>query len=127
MSGRDGQDALLRLVQRFAGIRVLVVGDMVADEYIVGAPMRVSREAPVLILGQRDRYIVPGGATNPGVNARSLGAEVYLAGVIGADASGERLQARLHDYGIHMGGLVVESSRPTSTKTRILAGDAQLV
>ncbi len=127
MSGSDGQDALLRLVQRFAGKRVLVVGDMVADEYIVGAPMRVSREAPVLILGQRNRYIVPGGATNPGVNARSLGAEVYLAGVIGADASGERLQARLQDYGIHMEGLVVEGSRPTSTKTRILAGDAQLV
>lgn len=127
MSGHDGQDALLGLVQRFAGKRVLVVGDMVADEYIVGAPMRVSREAPVLILGQRDRYIVPGGATNPGVNARSLGAEVYLAGVIGDDSSGERLQTRLRDYGIHMEGLVVESSRPTSTKTRILAGDAQLV
>src|SRR5690349_7624151 len=69
VSEHDGQDALLGLVQRFAGKRVLVVGDMVADEYIVGAPMRVSREAPVLILGQRDRYIVPGGATNPGVNA----------------------------------------------------------
>jgi rfaE bifunctional protein kinase chain/domain len=115
------------LVRHFAGKRVLVVGDMVADEYIVGAPMRVSREAPVLILGQRNRYIVPGGATNPGVNARALGAEVYLAGVIGDDASGERLQARLRDYGIHMEGLVVEGSRPTSTKTRILAGDAQLV
>jgi rfaE bifunctional protein kinase chain/domain len=127
VSGTERQNALLELVRRFAGKRVLVVGDMVADEYIVGAPMRVSREAPVLILAERDRYIVPGGATNPGVNARACGAEVFLTGVIGADASGERLQARLRHYGIHMDGLVVEGSRPTSTKTRILAGDAQLV
>jgi rfaE bifunctional protein kinase chain/domain len=127
VSETEGRDALVRLVRQFAGKRVLVVGDMVADEYVVGAPVRVSREAPVLVLGQRDRYTVPGGATNPGVNARALGAEVYLAGVIGDDASGERVRSRLRDYGIHMDGIVVEGGRPTSTKTRILAGDAQLV
>jgi rfaE bifunctional protein kinase chain/domain len=100
---------------------------MVSDEYIVGAPLRISREAPVLILGHREQYTVPGGAANPGVNARTLDAEVYLAGVIGDDVPGERLLARLREYGIHMEGLVREPGRPTSTKTRILAGDSQLI
>lgn len=127
MSNPEDRARLLDLVRMFAGRRVLIVGDMVADEYIVGTPLRVSREAPVLILSQRDHYTVPGGATNPGANARTLGAEVFLAGVIGDDRAGEQLRARLHAYGIHMEGLVCEPGRPTSTKTRILAGDTQLV
>ena len=129
-SGRNNGEQLpqlLGLIKRFAGRRILVVGDIVADEYIVGAPLRISREAPVLILGHRDQYTVPGGATNPGVNARTLGAEVFLAGVIGDDVPGEHLRARLQAYGIHMEGLVCEPGRPTSTKTRVLAGDSQLI
>lgn len=127
MTDSGARERLLRLVRQFAGLRVLVVGDMVCDEYIVGTPLRISREAPVLILGQRDQYTVPGGATNPGVNARTLGAEVYLAGVIGDDAAGERLRTRLQEDGVHMDGLFTEPHRPTSTKTRILAGDTQLI
>ncbi len=127
MRSQAERDDLLRIVRAFAGKRVLVVGDMVADEYITGAPLRISREAPVLILGHRGQYTVPGGATNPGVNARTLGAEVFLAGVIGDDVSGERLRGKLSEQQIHMEGLVSEVGRPTSTKTRILAGDTQLV
>ena len=120
-------EALLDLVAHFAGKRVLVVGDMVADEYIVGTPSRISREAPVLILTQSDQYTVPGGATNPAVNARALGAEVFLAGVVGDDAPGASLRACLAAQGVHMEGLFSEIRRPTSTKTRILAGGTQLV
>lgn len=120
-------ERLLSLVRRFAGKRVLVVGDMVADEYIVGTPARISREAPVLILEHQDFFTVPGGATNPGVNARTLGAEVFLAGVVGDDESGRRLRERLRDHTIHMDGLFTEPGRPTSTKTRILAGGTQIV
>src|SRR5215469_2836644 len=132
LNGADSGDAprrgrLLALVRHFKGKRILVVGDMVADEYIVGVPERISREAPVLILTHTDQYTVPGGATNPGVNARTLGAEVFLAGVIGGDAAGERLRQRLAAYGVHMEGLFSEPGRPTSTKTRILAGGTQLV
>jgi rfaE bifunctional protein kinase chain/domain len=116
---------LLDLVARFAEKRVLVVGDMVADEYIVGTPSRISREAPVLILTQSDQYTLPGGATNPAVNARTLGAEVFLAGVVGDDAPGARLRERLAAQGVHMEGLFSEAHRPTSTKTRILAGGTQ--
>jgi D-glycero-beta-D-manno-heptose-7-phosphate kinase len=118
---------LLDLVAHFAGKRVLVVGDMVADEYLVGTPSRISREAPVLILTQSDQYTVPGGATNPAVNARTLGAEVFLAGVVGDDAPGGRLRECLAAQGVHMEGLFSEIRRPTSTKTRILAGGTQLV
>lgn len=118
--------ALIDLIEQFAGKRVLVVGDMVADEYIFGSPFSVSREAPVLVLRHRAQNIVPGGAINPGVNARTLGAEVFLAGVIGDDAPGDGVRACLRDYGVEMAGLFTEPGRPTSTKTRILAGDAQL-
>jgi D-glycero-beta-D-manno-heptose-7-phosphate kinase len=121
------RERLLCLVRDFAGKRILVVGDLVADEYIIGAPLRVSREAPVLILGQRAHYTVPGGATNPGVNARTLGAEVSICGVIGDDASGARLHQRLADYHIALDGVFSEAGRPTTTKSRIFAGDSQLV
>ena len=121
------RDRLLCLVRAFAGKRILVVGDLVADEYIIGAPLRVSREAPVLILGQREHYTVPGGATNPGVNARTLGAEVFICGVIGDDSSGARLRQRLSDYHIALDGVFRETGRPTTTKSRIFAGDSQLV
>ena len=118
---------LTQIIARFAGKKVLVVGDMVADEYLVGTPARISREAPVLVLEQQEHFTVPGGATNPGVNARTLGAEVYLAGLVGQDAPGERLLARLADYQMHCEGLISEARRPTSTKTRVLAGSSQLV
>jgi rfaE bifunctional protein kinase chain/domain len=120
------QDRLIGIVRGFAGKRVLVVGDMVADEYILGTPLKVSREAPVLILGQTDQFTVPGGATNPGVNARTLGAEVLLAGVVGDDPPGRRLRERLGAYGVDLGGLICEPGRPTSCKTRVVAGDRQL-
>jgi rfaE bifunctional protein kinase chain/domain len=121
------RDHLLCLVRAFAGKRILVVGDVVLDEYIIGAPLKVSREAPVLILGQREHYTVPGGATNPGVNARTLGAEVFICGVIGDDASGARLRKRLTEHAIALDGVLSEPGRPTTTKTRIFAGDSQLV
>ncbi len=125
-AGRSRRDVLLAHVRQFAGKRVLVVGDMVADEYIVGTPERISREAPVLVLTHTGQFTVPGGATNPGANCRSLGAEVSLAGVVGDDGAGRRLRAALAAQGIHMEGLFSEPDRPTSTKTRILAGGTQL-
>jgi rfaE bifunctional protein kinase chain/domain len=126
LSAPSQRERLARLVGRFAGKRLLVVGDMVADEYILGAPLRISREAPVLILGQRDAFTVPGGATNPGVNAQTLGADVYLSGVIGDDAAGTHLLDKLHGYGVHTDGLLCVPGRPTSSKMRVLAGDRQV-
>lgn len=121
------RERLLALVEGFAGKRALVLGDMVADEYIFGAPFRISREAPVLVLRRQGYSVAPGGALNPAVNARTLGAEVYVAGVIGADEQGKRLRQQLGALGVRMDGLLTEPGRPTSTKTRVLAGDSQLI
>src|SRR5579864_1443571 len=110
------------LIAGFAGKRVLVIGDMVADEYLIGRPTRIAREAPVLILELSEERIVPGGATNVAVNACTLGAEVYLAGVVGDDIPGRNLRRAISELGMHQVGLITDSSRPTSTKTRIVAG-----
>jgi rfaE bifunctional protein kinase chain/domain len=125
--GAARAERLRALISGFAGKRVLVIGDMVADEYLIGRPTRIAREAPVLILELSEERTIPGGATNVAVNARSLGAEVFLAGVVGADAAGERLRRAISELGIHQKGLFTDGERPTSTKTRILAGSSQVV
>src|SRR5947207_15911777 len=115
------------IIERFAGKRVLVIGDMVADEYMIGRPKSISREAPVLILELNEERTVPGGATNVAVNACTLGAEVFLAGVVGDDLPGQRLRRAISDLQMHQEGLVTDAQRPTSTKTRIMAGSPQIV
>jgi len=115
------------IVESFAKKRVLVIGDMVADEYLIGKPKSISREAPVLILELDEERTIPGGALNVAVNARTLGAEVFLAGVVGDDLPGLRLRRAIADLGMHQEGIVTDAHRPTSTKTRILAGSPQIV
>ena len=118
---------LRSLVADFSGKRVLVIGDMVADEYLIGRPKSISREAPVLILELNEERTVPGGATNVAVNACTLGAEVFLAGVVGDDLPGQRLRQAIQELGMHQEGLLTDAQRPTSTKTRIMAGSPQIV
>jgi len=118
---------LRSLIDSFSSKRVLVIGDMVADEYLIGSPTRIAREAPVLILELNEERTVPGGATNVAVNARTLGADVFLAGVVGDDVPGRSLRHAISKLGMHQDGLVADPHRPTSTKTRILAGSPQIV
>jgi D-glycero-beta-D-manno-heptose-7-phosphate kinase len=115
------------LIACFKGKRVLVIGDMVADEYLIGRPTRISREAPVLILELDKEQLIPGGATNVAVNARSLSAETFLAGVVGNDITGHKLRQTISDLQMHQEGLITDQARPTSTKTRIMAGSPQIV
>ncbi len=110
-----------------AGRRVLVLGDMLADEYIIGRPSRLSREAPIPVLEWVDRYIVPGGATNLARNCRALGATVAVCGTIGDDEPGRALAARLAEEGIDTAGLIGEAGRPTATATRVIGGGPQIV
>lgn len=117
-------DPLLRC---FEAQRVAVLGDMVADEYVIGRPSRISREAPVLILHWGERRIRPGGATNTAYNLRSLGAQTRVIGVIGDDEMGALLTTTLEEAGIDTSGLIVDTGRPTSTKTRIMAQGTQEV
>src|SRR5437868_654375 len=124
---RIAGNSLQALIDSFAGKRVLVIGDMVADEYLIGRPTRIAREAPVLILELHEERTVPGGATNVAVNARTLGAEVFLTGVVGDDLPGQRLRHAISEMDMHQEGLFTDTTRPTSTKTRIMAGSTQLV
>lgn len=116
---------LERVVRAFSGRRVLILGDMVADEYVMGRPAGISREAPVLILEHSRTFIRPGGATNSANNAAALGASVQVVGVVGDDDMGKRLVGLLADLSIDTRGLIVDSRRPTSTKTRIVGKGAQ--
>jgi rfaE bifunctional protein kinase chain/domain len=117
--------ALKDLISRLADRRVLVLGDMVADAYVVGRPARISREAPVLILEFADSFVRPGGATNAAYNLSSLGARTSVVGVIGDDQLGRQLRSSLADLAIDCTGLLVDPGRPTSAKTRILARGTQ--
>jgi rfaE bifunctional protein kinase chain/domain len=118
---------LRALIEMFKGKRVLVIGDMVADEYLIGRPTRISREAPVLILELHKEQTIPGGASNVAVNACSLGSEVFLAGVIGDDLPGQKLRHAIDALHMHQAGIITDKTRPTSTKTRIMAGSPQIV
>ncbi|HEY8287420.1 MAG TPA: PfkB family carbohydrate kinase [Chloroflexota bacterium] len=115
------------ILESFPSQHIVVVGDMVADEYIFGTPCRISREAPVVVLEYTGRRLVPGGATNVAVNLRALGAAVSVVGVIGDDPSGRELAQALAALGVNTSGLVVDAQRPTSTKTRVVGGGAQVV
>jgi rfaE bifunctional protein kinase chain/domain len=121
------EERIQTLISNFAGKRILVIGDMVADEYLIGKPARISREAPVLILELNEERTVPGGATNVAVNARTLGAEIFLSGIVGNDLPGQRLRKAIDELGMYQEGLITDTMRPTSIKTRIMAGSAQVV
>jgi rfaE bifunctional protein kinase chain/domain len=110
-----------RLLGRFPRVRAVVVGDLVADEFIYGQIDRVSREAPVLILGYDSTEIIPGGAGNAANNAAALGARVEVVGVVGRDASGGRLLRALTPR-VSLTGVVRAARYTTPVKTRILAG-----
>ena len=104
------------------GKKILVIGDIVADVYVDGRISRISREAPVLILEKAGERVVAGGAANVVANVATLGGEVYAIGVIGDDNHAENLRNIFKDLDVHIEGLVRDKSRPTISKTRIIAG-----
>ena len=115
------------ILAQFEGKRVLVIGDLMVDEYIRGNVSRVSPEAPVLVLEIAEESFVPGGAANVAAQLLTLGAEVFVAGVVGADATGERLKENLGTIGADVSAVIAAYDRPTTQKTRIVAGTQQLV
>jgi len=110
-------------LQKFARLRVGVVGDFLADRYIFGVPARLSREAPVVILRWEGEALGPGGAANSAANLGALGARVSCVGTLGEDASGRALRERFRDAGADVSGLDLHSGVATIEKTRVLAGD----
>lgn len=118
---------LKRLVDGFAGRRLLVLGDYMLDHYIRGGASRLSPEAPVPVVRVGDESFVPGGAGNVAANLTALGAKVAAMGVIGEDEAGRQLVAELAGRGIGVEGLLHDAGRLTSQKCRVLAERHQVV
>ncbi len=112
--------SLLTLVKRFPLQRVVLLGDLVADEFVRGEIARVSREAPVLILKQREKRIVPGGGANAANNLADFGAQLSLAGVVGKDEAGDALLRYFEQKGVSTRAVERIAGYQTPTKSRIL-------
>lgn len=117
---RPDPEALKALVPSLNGVTVLVVGDVMLDEYIWGRVRRISPEAPIPVVEVEETTIVPGGAANVAHNIVALGGRALLCGVIGVDDAGRRLREALAQAGI-LHELVAIEGRPTTIKTRIVA------
>ena len=118
---------LKRLTSKFDKAKILVVGDLILDEYIWGAVERISPEAPVPVVWANKRTYVPGGASNVASNISSLGGKVCLAGIMGRDKNSEILFSELKKRKIDTQGVLIEPKRYTTVKTRIIAGHQQVV
>ncbi|MFW5999075.1 MAG: bifunctional heptose 7-phosphate kinase/heptose 1-phosphate adenyltransferase [Halanaerobiaceae bacterium] len=118
---------LVSYINKFKTRSILVLGDIIGDEFIEGNPERLSREAPVLILRQQERRILPGGAANAGNNICSLGGDVKILGLVGKDESGRALLDCMQEKGMNTSRILKTGSRPTTLKTRVLAGGKQVV
>lgn len=109
------------------GNRVVIIGDVMLDEYLWGEVQRISPEAPVPIVEVHRRSHVPGGAANVAANVVSLGGQVVLGGVLGHDSQASLLRSALEERGVGVGGLITDDQRPTTVKTRIVASSQQVV
>lgn len=118
---------LKKIIQKFRKAKILVVGDLILDEYIWGSVERISPEAPVPVLWAEKRTFVPGGTANVANNICSLGGGVTLLGVTGKDANSKILFRELKKRKIKTNSIFVEPGRHTTVKTRILAGSQQVV
>lgn len=120
------RDRIADLLQRARGKRIAVVGDAMLDVYLTGEVDRISPEAPVPVLRVRNRKHALGGAANVAQNARAIGAQCDLVSLIGADAAGEALRRLLTEAGVGA-DMLIETSRTTTQKTRLVARSQQLL
>jgi len=120
---KSGFERLRSAIESWKGARILVLGDMILDEFILGRTDRVSREAPVVIVRYDGSSYSPGGAANAAQNVAALGGTAVPVSVIGEDESGARLAALLMERGVTARHLIAAKGRVTTTKTRVMAGD----
>ncbi|MDP8262267.1 MAG: D-glycero-beta-D-manno-heptose-7-phosphate kinase [Candidatus Ancaeobacter aquaticus] len=116
-----------KIFDAFSKVKVLVVGDVMLDQYIWGKVTKISPEAPVPVVNVVRESFMPGGSANVVNNVSALGASVYVAGAIGNDAAGVTLKEGLRTEGVNTDGLIVDKDRPTILKTRIIASHQQVV
>ncbi len=120
-----GVEPLGRVLERIAGHRVLVLGDLMLDEYVTGDSTRLSPEAPVPVVTVGRSHDVLGGAANTAANVTSLGGRAVLIGLAGQDDVGRRVTAHARAAGIEF--LAVDDGRPTARKVRVLGQQQQLL
>lgn len=110
-----------------SSLRILVLGDLMVDQYLLGKVDRISPEAPVPVLNASERDRRPGGAANVALNLRALGCDVSIAGLVGEDDHGRHLIAQLGMEGMDTRGILTSDTRPTTVKTRIMSGGQHLM
>ena len=120
-------DRRTHLRAALSGARVMVIGDVMVDDYLWGEVQRVSPEAPVPLVELTHRTSAPGGAANVARGVAALGGRAFLAGVVGDDADGVRLRAMVEASGVVGDGLLVAAGRPTTTKLRVIARGQHVV
>lgn len=118
---------LLRTIARFRGRRVLVVGDLMLDQYVRGSVSRISPEAPVPVVRVTGETHIPGGAGNVVSNLAALGASVSVVGVVGEDEAGRRLLEQFRGRGADVEGVCVDVERQTTQKCRVVAERQQAI
>ena len=116
-----------QLIQSATKTRVLVIGDVMLDQFIWGSVARISPEAPVPVVDFQRESFMPGGAANVARNLTALGVSAELFGAVGQDSAAEQLRSLLSEQRIGCRGLVASNSRQTSLKTRIVAQTQQVV
>lgn len=114
-------------LSKFSSCNVLVVGDLIIDEYIWGEVERISPEAPVQVVSVKSEGYTLGGAGNVVNNLRSLGAGVTVMGVIGSGNHGDLMLKKFAELGVDAGGVIRETDRPTTRKTRVIAASQQVL
>jgi bifunctional protein rfaE, domain I len=118
---------LEEILKKFNKIKIAVIGDMMLDEYLIGKVNRISPEAPVPVVNIEEERFVLGGASNVANNLKSLEGQVRVYGVIGEDDNGKKFTSELEVKGIESDGIVVDDSRPTIIKSRVLSQGQQLL
>ena len=112
---------------QFSEKKVIVIGDLMVDEYIIGKVTRISPEAPVPVLNFKEQRLEAGGASNVAHNIKTLGAEVRMVGTAANDEKGNWLRGHLINSGIRVDGIYEEKNRPTTLKTRFATKGQQLI
>ena len=120
-------DKLKKVITNFKNAKVMVIGDMILDEFIWGRVERISPEAPVPVVWVDKESYMPGGACNVANNIAALGGKVELVGVIGNDERGRLLKNELSSRGISTDGIITDAGRPTILKSRVIASKQQVV
>jgi D-glycero-beta-D-manno-heptose-7-phosphate kinase len=121
------KNKLIGYIGQFKNARIMVIGDLMVDEYIWGNVSRISPEAPVPVVSVTSESLRLGGAGNVIHNIHALGGTVHISGIVGNDEMGRRLVLDLSRMGLDTQGIVVEPERPTTVKTRIIAHHQQVV